>query len=152
MNKYCYLEEPENFDKKVDIVSIFCEYQWKILSLLRNPERFQWNTRAWPAGKFEPDKDKDLEIAARRELIEETWIDLNKLKKEIVYLWKHYVKYPDNFDFVYHKFKIILDEEPDIILNNREHTDKIRKTPKETLWLNLILWEDEIIKYYYWIE
>ncbi len=152
MNKYAFLEKPEIFDKKQDIVSIFCEYQWKILSLLRNPERFKWNTRGWPAGKFELGKDKNIEAAACRELMEETGIDLEKLKKEITYLWKHYVKYPDNFDFEYHKFKVILDEDPDIILNNREHIDKIWKTPKETLWLNLILWEDEVIQYYYWIK
>jgi len=152
MNKYCYLEKPEDFNKKSDIVSIFCEYKWKILSLLRNPERFQWNTRGWPAGKFEWDRDGNLETATCRELLEETWIDLEKLKKEIIYMWRHYVKYPDNFDFEYHKFKVILDEELDIILNNREHVDKIRKTPQETLLLNLIFWEDEIIKYYYWIK
>jgi len=150
--KYCYLEKPESFDKKVDIVSVLCEYKWKILSLLRNPERFQWNTRGWPAGKFESDKDKNLETAAKRELLEETWIDLEKLKKEIIYLWKHYVKYPDGFDFEYHKFKVILNEQPKIVLNKREHIEKIRDTPEDTLKLNLILWEDEIIKHYYWIK
>lgn len=152
MNKYAFLEKPEIFDKKQDIVSVFCEYKWKLLSLLRNPQRYQWNTRAWPAGKFELERDRNLEAAACRELIEETGIDLDILKKEITYLWKHYLKYPDNFDFEYHKFKLILDEEPNIILNSREHIDKTRHTPQDTLKLNLILWEDEVIQYYYWIK
>ena len=152
MNKYSYLEEPENFNKKSDIVSVFCEYKWKILSLLRNFERFQGNTRAWPAGKFESDKDKDFKMAAARELLEETWIDLDRLQNALIYLWKHYLRYPDWFDYEYHKFKLVLDEEPNIILNSREHTDKIRLTPEETLNLNLIRWEDEVIKHYYWIE
>ncbi|MFZ2150439.1 MAG: NUDIX hydrolase [Candidatus Absconditicoccaceae bacterium] len=152
MNKYSYLEKPKIFDKKADIVSIFCECKGKILSLLRNPERFQGNTRGGPAGKFELERDRDLESAAYRELIEETGIDLEKLKKEITYLGKHYVKYPDDFDFEYHKFKLILDEEPDVILNNREHIDKVRNTPQDTIKLNLILGEDEVIQYYYGIK
>ncbi len=131
---------------------MFCEYKWKILSLLRNFERFQGNTRAWPAGKFESDKDKDFKMAAARELLEETWIDLDRLQNALIYLWKHYLRYPDWFDYEYHKFKLVLDEEPNIILNSREHTDKIRLTPEETLNLNLIRWEDEVIKHYYWIE
>lgn len=152
MIKYCYSKEPENFNKKADIVSVFCEYKWKILSLRRNPERFQGDTRAWPAGKFELNIDKDFKTAAIRELLEETGIDLDKFPKELIYLWKHYLRYPDWFDYEYHKFKLVLDEEPYIILNNREHTDKVRLTPEETLKLNLIWWEDAVIKAYYWIE
>jgi len=55
-------------------------------------------------------------------------------------------------DFVYHKYRCVLQQEPNIILSPEEHKTYKRLSIEEALEHNLILGEDEIIRDIYGIR
>jgi 8-oxo-dGTP pyrophosphatase MutT (NUDIX family) len=79
-----------------------------------------------------------------REGKEETELTLDNT----TYIDKFYVRYPD-YDFIYHIFHKKFDTQPKVTIHPNEHKTYIRKTPKESLELDLIRDMDECIKLFY---
>jgi 8-oxo-dGTP pyrophosphatase MutT (NUDIX family) len=135
-------DEPKDFTPKFEVVSCFVEYDNKILLLLRQDHKPQGNTYGVPAGKI--DAGETPRQAMVREGKEETQITLDN----ITYIDKFYVRYPD-YDFIYHIFHKKFDTQPKVTIHPNEHKTYIRKTPKESLELDLIRDMDECIKLFY---
>lgn len=140
-----FLEKPENFDSKFEVVSCFVEYDWEILLLLRQDHKSEPDTFWVPAWKV--NLWENINDAILREIFEETWLEIN----EISYYKKVFVKYP-NYDFEYHIFHTELDKLQNIKINIDEHKSYIWLSPKEALSERLILDEDECIRMFYWIK
>jgi len=136
---------PKDFKSTIDIVGIFCEYNGKILYLLKQEHKSQWNKWTDPWGKVSP--GEDTQQAILRELFEETGIKLDAVE----FVRTYYERYPD-MDFTYHKYRAVLQQEPNIFLSIDKHKDYARFTPEEALQHTLILWEDEIIRDIYNIK
>lgn len=140
-----YLEKPEWFKAKFEIVSIFLEFDWKILLLHRQDHKSEWNTWWVPAWKKE--ENEDIYDAIIRETQEETWIDVNK--KDIKFFKEVYVRY-ENYDFIYHIFNTKLEYKTQVIINPNEHKNYIWINPFSSIKeLDLIEALDECIKLYY---
>ena len=133
-------EKPENFNPKFEVVSCFVEYENKILLLHRQDHKPQGNTYGVPAGKIDP--GETAVQAMHRE--GKTQINLTG----ITYIGKVFVRYPE-YDFTYHMFHKKFTTQPHVTINPSEHKDYIRKTPKQSLGLNLIQDLDECIKLFY---
>ena len=141
-----YLEQPENFQKKFDVSSLFLEHNGEILLLHRQDHKPQGDTWGVPAGKL--DEGEDMITAICRELDEETKIKL-KDEHKVDFLRTLYVRYP-NYDFMYHMYICKLDgERPEVKINLGEHKNFIWINPKDALLMNLIEDEDECIKMTY---
>lgn len=136
---------PENFKSTMIIVGIFCIYNDKLLYLLKQDHKHEWGKWTDPSGKV--NLGEEPKQAMLRELFEETWIQLD----DIEFVKTYYERYPD-MDFVYHKYRCVLQQEPTIILSPGEHKAYKRITPQEALEDNLILGEDEIIRDIYNIK
>ncbi|MFC1843071.1 NUDIX hydrolase [Candidatus Dependentiae bacterium] len=76
MNRTFYVDRPKDFSPKVEVVSIFCHVDNKILMLKRNPNKPFGNTWCLPGGKL--DKGEDVCEGLIREFAEETTIELDK--------------------------------------------------------------------------
>jgi len=136
--------EPENFTPKFEVAGCFVEHDGKILLMRRHKDKPQGGTWCVPAGKL--DKDEDARTAIVRETLEETGlvIDCDRLN----HLKKTFVVYPD-YHFVYHVFKVDLNERPGVVLKPDEHVEYKWVTPKEALQCDLIQDEDACIKLVY---
>jgi 8-oxo-dGTP diphosphatase len=140
-----YLDEPSDFDPKIEVVGCFLEFQDQILLLHRQDNKSQGNLWGIPGGKLE--KNESPIEAAIRETMEETGFDLSK--QEITYLGKVYIKYP-NFDYIYHMIKTCPTEHPgDVIITFNEHKGFTWVTPQDALQMHLMLDEDDCIKLIY---
>jgi 8-oxo-dGTP pyrophosphatase MutT (NUDIX family) len=139
-----YLETPNNFSPKFQVVSCYVECQGKLLFLHRPIHKSQGGKWGVPAGKVEIGETIDLAIV--RELKEETGlqIDLSQLQ----FLKKIAVKHPEH-DFVYHMYRVKLNEFPNIKIDPTEHQDYKWATPQEALALDLVEDLDECIRMYY---
>jgi len=126
-------EKPEGFTARFEVVSCFVEWRDEILLLLRQDQKPQPNTWGVPAGKLEGEEDRLQAMV--RELKEETGLSINKTDLEL--LDKVFVSYPD-YDFVYHIFRLRLDHQPEITINQQEHQDFRWVQPRQALELNLI--------------
>jgi 8-oxo-dGTP pyrophosphatase MutT (NUDIX family) len=111
-----FTNQPDEFHPVFEVVGSFCEFDKRILLLLRQDSRPQGNTWGIPSGKI--DGSESLLAAIQRELYEETNIEVND--KAISYIEKVYVKYP-TYDFIYHMFKTEFVKEPVVIINKDEH-------------------------------
>ena len=65
-----YMQKPEKFTPKFEVVSCFLEYKNEILLLLRQDHKNQPNTSGVPAGKV--DTGENIDDAMVREIFEET--------------------------------------------------------------------------------
>lgn len=138
-----FLEKPDNFTPKFDVVSCFVEHDGKILLLHRAPHKPQGGTWCVPAGKV--DAGEDLHSAMLRELQEETGIiPVHNLD----YFAATYVRYPE-YDYVYHMYFVTLEQKPDVAIDTKDHVDFQWITPEEALTINLIEDEDTCIKLFY---
>ena len=135
------INKPSDFNPIFEVVSCYIEYNGKILLLKRALNKSEPNTYGVPAGKVE--KKENIEDAIIRETKEETNLDLDKNK--LIFYKTKYVRY-ENYDFIYHMFHYILDNEIKVRINKDEHQEYIWETPKNSLSLNLIEDEDECIK------
>lgn len=142
-----FYNEPEKFNKKFDVVSVFVEHDGKLLLLLRQDHKPQGNTWGVVAGKVEAGED---ELAALVREVEEE-IGLKTRDADYKFFQKIYVKYPD-FDFVYYMYHLPVLEKPTLNINKEEHKDFTWISPTEALALNLIEDEDACIKSFYDIK
>jgi 8-oxo-dGTP diphosphatase len=103
---------PENFHPSVEVAGCFCEWEGRILLLLRALNKPQGNTWGIPAGKVE--KGEPALAAALRELKEETGIPL-LITRNIEDVGILYVRQSD-VDFLFHLFRIVFIQEPNLEL------------------------------------
>ncbi len=136
-----YLTPPDDFYPKFDVILCFCEWNGKVILLQRQkgkPQEGEWGV---PAGKVNP--GEPLTIAAKRELCEETGLDLPE--ERFTLISTIYQKYPA-LDFVAHLYKIMLDREVEIQLAPLEHVDYTWIAPSELESLNHMQDLDEVFK------
>ncbi len=109
-------EPPPDFEPDFEAVSCLVREGDAYLFLHRAPETLHPGTWGCPTGKIDPGEDRTA--AVRREVREETGIDL----PEDAFTFRETlaVRYPE-FDFVYHLYSARLTERPKIRLNRREH-------------------------------
>lgn len=145
LNGAIYLEKPNNFNPKIEVVGCFLEYEDKILLLHRQEHTSQGNLWGIPGGKLE--KLETPLNAAIRETLEETGFDI--LKQPISDLGKVYIKYP-TFDYIYYMIKCKPVELPGSVkITFNEHKGFTWVTPDDALKMNLMLDEDDCIKLIY---
>jgi 8-oxo-dGTP diphosphatase len=105
---YVFIEPPEDFSHQAEVVSCYCEYEGRILYLLRHPLKPQGNTWCVPGGKLNAGETPFQAIV--REVNEETGIDLQL--ESLVYCQKVYVRFP-KMDIILHLFKSPLRQTPE---------------------------------------
>ena len=117
LNGTIYIEKPNEFNPKIEIIGCFLEYGDKILLLHRQDHTSQGNLWGIPGGKLE--KSETPVNAAIRETMEETGFDISK--QNIIDLGKVYIKYP-KFDYIYHMIKCRPTELPgNVKITFKEH-------------------------------
>lgn len=140
-----FLEPPEKFNPAFETVGCFCEFDNKILLLLRQDDKPQGNTWGMPAGKIK-ERDKSLAHAMQREFLEETGNIV--LPQFFIYFNMIYVRYPD-VDFLYHTFHLILNRQIGVKIDQREHKAFDWFYPEQALTIPLIPVLPELIRYFY---
>ena len=85
-----FIERPDDFHPKIEVVGCFLEYEDKILLLHRQEHTSQGNLWGIPGGKVE--KSETPMAAAIRETFEETGFDISQ--QQIIDLGKVYIKIP----------------------------------------------------------
>jgi len=142
MEKLIYVDQPKDFNPKVEVSACFCKVGDKILFLKRNINKLYGGTWALPAGKL--DEGETSSCAIISEVFEETGISMQAC--DVQFLKTVYVRYPE-YDFVYHMFKTELQNFPkDFELNKVEHDEFAWLTLQEGVNFNLIPGEYECIK------
>lgn len=129
-----FFEPPRDFVAQAEVSGCFCEYQGRVLFLLRNPDKPQGNTWCVPGGKLEVGETPRQAIV--REVREETGIELDA--EILVYCQQVHVRLPGK-DLNLHIFRALLAEvsEPlNIALD--EHTSYCWVTLEEALAMPLI--------------
>jgi 8-oxo-dGTP pyrophosphatase MutT (NUDIX family) len=94
---------PEQFCPQVQVAACYLEVNGKLLLLQRSDSKSEPGKWGVPAGKLE--KNETPENAVRRELFEETGIDLERSSCRIEYIGPLYIR-KAGFDFIYHSFKV----------------------------------------------
>lgn len=110
---------PEGFVPQVQVAACYIEINNQLLFLQRSQEKLEGGKWGVPAGKLEDSESP--ENAAKRELFEETGISLEDA--QIQRLNALYIRKPE-VDYIYHPFKIHLDQIPEICLSD-EHQSYI---------------------------
>ena len=139
-----YKNLPKKFNSEFECVSCHIEYQDKILLLRRCRNKVEGGKWGLPAGKIEKDEDKVK--ALRREIKEETGINLRV--KQLKYLTKVYVKHPV-FHYIFYIYKVVLKKQPMIKLKTDENRAYKWVLPKSALKMKLIRGQDKCFKIVY---
>jgi 8-oxo-dGTP pyrophosphatase MutT (NUDIX family) len=139
-----YQEKPEDFNPIFSIVSCYVEHNGRILLLHRQSQKPEGNRWGLPAGKID-EGESELE-AMVREIKEETGQEFSP--KALEYLDKVYVKYPE-YHFLYHMFRVKLEEELPVSLSSKEHQDFQWLEPELALQLDLVRDLDKCLKLSY---
>ncbi|MCI0597483.1 NUDIX hydrolase [Candidatus Parcubacteria bacterium] len=139
-----FLEKPEDFNKKGDIVGCYIEHDGAFLVLRRHAHKSNGGCWGLPAGKAEP--GEAILEAIEREIREETGLSIPK--EELTYFASVPVRH-GTIDFDYHMFSVPFNERPDIAINVHEHKDYAWVTPKQALQLPLVEDQDECVRRFY---
>ena len=139
-----YKTEPANFNSRFEVVSCYLENDGEILILHRQDHKPEGNTWGLPAGKI--DAGENEFDAVTREILEETGLEIEL--GDLEYLEKLYVVYP-TYQFIFHMFKVTLEEKPVIKISDGEHKAYKWLKPEEVLKLDLIPDFDECLKISY---
>jgi 8-oxo-dGTP pyrophosphatase MutT (NUDIX family) len=113
-----YLSKPADFIPKFEVVSLYVEYDGKILLLHRLPHKSQGNKWGVPAGKVDPNETPLTALI--REVFEET--GLRVTADSIQFLQSVYAQHPEHA-FIYHMYRTKLATQPEITLSKSEHQD-----------------------------
>jgi len=137
-------QPPPQFNPTTFGAGCFLTFNGKMLLLLRQDYKPQGNTWGQPAGKIE--KNEQPLDAIIRELFEETGISADKTQMK--HCKTFYVSYPE-YDFIYHTFSLDLEEEPNIIIEEKSHKEFGWFGKDEIFSLALMPELDRCLEYYY---
>ncbi|MEM7815931.1 MAG: NUDIX hydrolase [Candidatus Aenigmatarchaeota archaeon] len=142
-----YVIPPKDFKPKLRAAGCFCEYDSKILLLLRREDDdIEANKWCIPSGVIE--NGESPQEAMAREIEEETGIILNP--KKLRRFSGFFLRYPD-FDFVYHIFHTGFEKKPKVRIN-KEHREYRWVTPADAIDMELMEDLDSCIKLFYGID
>src|SRR5688500_15659985 len=99
-----YLEQPADFKSTTVAVATMVEYQHKLL-FLRRPANHRYRGKWGCPGGKQDSGETPVETAAR-ELQEETGLAVPLAQFQ--YCGQRYVRYPNDQDFMYHQFWLLL--------------------------------------------
>lgn len=136
-------QKPANFQPKMEASACYLEVDDRILLIQQEKGKTDEGKWGVPAGKLE--QGETPEIAAKRELFEETGIQIQS-PSQFVYLGTLYIRKPD-LDYVYYMFKVHLDQEPHIQLS-LEHSNYRWADGKDLKNLPLRPGVKEALQYY----
>ena len=139
-----FLEEPPNFSPMMHVSLCFCEYDSKIVLLLRHPSKPQGNTWCAPGGKLDTG-DSPLS-AVIREVSEETHILLKE--EQLDFRATFYTRYPSG-DIALYVYHALLTELPSLSVNPGEHEKICLISPKDAMNLALMPGADQLIEFIY---
>lgn len=108
---------PDGFQALVEVSACYLEKDGKVLFVKRSPQCIEGKLWGVPAGKLEP--KETAHAAAKRELFEETGIDLAASYFEKI--GTLYVQKPRG-QYLYHMFQVHIDKMPEVHLS-AEHTE-----------------------------
>ncbi len=123
----------KNFKPEIEVTGCIIESKGKIILLKRKDSKVEGGKWGIPSGKVE--KEESLLDSIKREIIEETGIEVNK--KEIKFIKTYKVRSP-RYDFIYHLFYTKIPNMEEILLNNEEHLKAIWISPHKALELPLV--------------
>src|SRR5215472_5549248 len=103
-------QKPMHFQPKMQASACYLEVDNRILFIQQEKDKTDAEMWGVPAGKLE--SGETPEIAAKRELFEETGIQFSSTSR-IDYLETLYIRKPD-LDYIYYMFKVHLDKKPPI--------------------------------------
>ena len=141
------INKTPEFDTALQCVGCFIEYGGKILFLGRNENKSEGGKYGIPGGKIDEVDDRSPANAIIREVFEETGIVISS--EDLIQTAVFYVAYDGGRKIVYNTYKIILAEEPTVILRENEHKDFVWRSPTEALELPLMVHGDDTIKHVY---
>lgn len=140
-----FLERPDDFSPKVEVVGCFIEYEDKILLLHRQDHKSQGNRWGIPAGKVE--KNESVIGTAIRETLEETGFDISL--QSIEHLHVVFIKDPLG-DYIYHMVRCCTPCDPGSVrIDFKSHKGFTWVTPFDSLTMSLMDDEDDCIKLIY---
>jgi 8-oxo-dGTP pyrophosphatase MutT (NUDIX family) len=141
-----YEQMPEHFSPKFEAAARFLESDGAFLMLKRLDSKPFGGTWCLPGGKRE--SGETLALCAKRETWEGTGITLDDSvfnDAKTVYVENAGLQY------VYHMFKIPLNDRPTPVLKPSEHSEYVWSSPTQALRMNLIPGQDTCIRMIYQI-
>ncbi len=142
-----FQKPPLDFNKEMDVVGCYVQYDGEFVLLHRQPHKTNGNTFGLPAGKVDP--GENMHQAMSREIKEETGLDVPE--KSLEHIGTVFVRNAGH-DFDYHMFIARLAAKPEIIISPKEHQGYVWASPSEALKMNLIHDLDECIRTYYGVR
>ena len=136
--------EPADFKKEIDIVACYIEHGDTFVVLHRNNDKTNGGKWGLPAGKM--DKGETMHQAMRREIKEETGLDIPE--EDLNYFDSIFVRNVGH-DIGYHMFSTKIAEKPEIILEPNEHQASRWVTPREYVAMDFLHDMDEIVGLFY---
>ncbi len=113
---FVYNKKPKDFYPKVEVAAIYLNVNEKLLLLELSADKQEKGSWGVPAGKLEIGERPSQ--AAKRELLEETGIDI-EAESSFHPLGELYIRKPE-IDYIYHLFGVNLENSPAISLSS-EH-------------------------------
>lgn len=140
-----FLEQPVDFNPKIETSICFIQYQDKFLMLHRQDQKPQGNTWGVPGGKLDPSESPLNAVV--REVFEETGVKL--IEDKTNYFGEVFLRTPTN-DVILHVFVSESSTNPgDIQIAFKEHKGFTWVTPQDALEMNLMKDEDMLIDLIY---
>ena len=121
------------------------EYEGDILLLRRQDLIVEGDRWGIPSGRME--RGETPVESMRREIREETGLEIPL--NRISYFSKTYVRYPDEYDFIYHILHTRIDASPKVRIDLKEHKASRLISPQRALDLPMVRDTDSCIRLFY---